>query len=67
MKPFPKNHWLELQNQKVFLDGIAKKYDLKTPSDWGKVSWKQVNEVGGAGLLSRYGGSLFGAVKAGKA
>lgn len=65
MKPLPRNHWVDLNNQKVFLDGLAQKFNIRSPMDWGKVTWDQVREGGGAGMLSRYGGSLFSAVKTG--
>lgn len=65
MKHYPRNHWVDLNNQKVFFDALAQKFNIRSPSDWGKVTWDQVREGGGVGLLSRYGGSLFSAVKAG--
>lgn len=57
-KPF--NFWSSMENRKLFLNELANKLDISTPSDWGKVTVKRVNKFGGGSLLTHYyKGSLF--------
>lgn len=56
--------WNTKENQKRFLDEVAKKLQLKKPNDWGKVTVRQVNKMGGGTLLTTYfNGSLFACLK----
>lgn len=55
----PKSHWKSIENRKKFLDEVAIKLDVKTPSDWGKVTKQRFCEVGGSRILSYYNNSLF--------
>jgi hypothetical protein len=49
-----------MENRKNFLDEIAKKLNIKTPSDWGSVTTHMFFELGGSTLLKYYyNGSLF--------
>jgi hypothetical protein len=49
-----------MENHKNFLDEIAKKLNIKTPSDWGKVTYDYFCGSGGSTLLNTYyNGSLF--------
>jgi hypothetical protein len=48
-----------MENRRNFLDEIAKKLNIKTPSDWGKVTYDYFCELGGGSLLGYYHGSLF--------
>lgn len=34
--------WNEQKHQEMFLLRIAKKYNVQQPSDWGKVTYRQV-------------------------
>lgn len=52
-------YWQSKENRRKFLNGIAVKLNIKQSSDWGKVITKQIYELGGAGLLKYYNGSLF--------
>lgn len=53
-------HWKSLENRKTFLDEVARKLSITTPSDWGKVTTHQFFKLGGGGLLNtHYRGSLF--------
>jgi hypothetical protein len=56
----PKSYWKSMENRRNFLDEIAKKLNIKTPSDWGKVTNQQLFEHGRSSLLGHYyNGSLF--------
>ena len=50
-------------NQKKFLDTSAKKLKISSSDDWYKVKAKDLIELGGRGLLQRYGDSLIQLVK----
>lgn len=57
---FPKSYFHSTKNQKNFMDMVASKLQIKTPSDWGKVTVQQVHEHGGGSLVSNYyNSSLF--------
>lgn len=59
-KIYPKNHWKDRNNQRVFLDKVAKALKITNPSDWGKITTTQIIESGGGTLLNDYyKGSLF--------
>lgn len=51
---FPRSYWKSKENRRKFMDGVAKKLNVKSPMDWGKVTIQQVFELGGGTLLSRY-------------
>ena len=53
----PSKYWEEKENIQNFISQLSQKYNLKTPDEWNTLSWKQIQENGGAGLLSKY--SLF--------
>lgn len=55
----PNSHWKSMENRRKYLDAIAIKLNIKTPSDWGKVAIRHVYSLGGYGILSYYNGSLF--------
>lgn len=53
-----------MDNRKQYLDDVAIKLSIKTSSDWGRVTTKQINELGGGTLLSGYyKGSLFSCLR----
>jgi len=56
----PSNFWAEKENQKAFLDFLAKKFGFKDGEmeGWYKVSHKMIIENGGSGLLKRFDGSF---------
>jgi hypothetical protein len=45
------------------LEQVRKKFDIKKPSDWGKLTTIDLKKIGGSSLLSRYQGSLFKCLK----
>lgn len=59
MKRFSKSHWISVENRKNFLEKIAKKFGIKSSSDWGKVTNLQISKNGGASLLHYCNGSIF--------
>lgn len=52
-----------LENQKLFLDGLAIKLNIKSPSDWGSVRIRAVQDHHGSTIIERFGGSLQRALK----
>lgn len=53
-----------MENQKEFLRVVARVLNVKQHRDWGKISIKQVIEVGGRALLKQYKYSLQRALQA---
>lgn len=43
-----------MENRKSFLDDLAKKLNIKKPSDWGSITAQHVHELGGGTLISTY-------------
>lgn len=57
---FPSSYWKSLENRKMFLDEISKEFDIKNPSDCGKIPQQRIYDLGGSTLLlNYYGASLF--------
>jgi hypothetical protein len=54
----PRGFWSSLQNQRLFLDDMALKMDVKSVDDWYSVTRSKVIQHGGAGLLKHYNGSV---------
>ena len=60
-----RNYWLSLDNQRTFLDELAKKLGMKEgdKEQWYKVPNRVIIENGGKALLKRYNDSLHEALK----
>jgi hypothetical protein len=43
----PVSYWKSIENRKNFLDEIAKKLNIKIPSDWGNITVRQFKKLGG--------------------
>lgn len=56
---FPYPYWESSANRKLFLEKVARNFDVKEPRDWGRVTIQNIHELGGTSLLSYYNGSLF--------
>lgn len=57
---YPKSHWKSRENCKIFLDELARKLNIKSPRDWGKVTIREFHRYGGSALLTLYhNSSLF--------
>lgn len=55
--------WNSVQNQRNFLEEIARKYEINSPHEWAKVSSNIIKERGGNAILLRHQGSLFKALQ----
>jgi len=56
----PQSYWMSVDNQRSFMDTLAKKLGFKEgdTAAWYNVSHQTLHENGGASLLDQYGGSL---------
>lgn len=66
--PYPtarrgKEHWSNAANRRAFLEKLAHASDVQELSDWKRVTYDNVVEAGGAGLLALYGNSVFAMLK----
>lgn len=52
-------HWNSIENRKKFLDEVAVKLQIQEPKEWGKVTLRQFEKLGGISLLRFYRKSLF--------
>jgi hypothetical protein len=68
----PRNYWQNIDNQRSFMDNLAKKLnillepnnvftkvDMTSPDDWYSMNEKTLREHGGRGLLQYYRGSVL--------
>lgn len=55
-------YWKSKQNQRDFLNRMAKKYEISHWNDWYRVKQRNIEESGGRGLLKMYGGSHISAI-----
>lgn len=60
--PFRKSRGWTEQRQFSFMEKLAKKYEIKNPTDWGKLTWKTIVSNGGSSLVKMHGG-LFKVLK----
>ena len=58
----PQGYWNSIENQREFLDYVANKFDIKSDSDWSKVTTDDIRALGGRQLLRKYP-SFFDALK----
>lgn len=61
-KAYPKGHWDSREARRAFLDKVAVAHLVEQETDWKRVTVQHVLEMGGSGMLERFGGSLFGAL-----
>lgn len=54
--------WNNKVNQRSFLENIAKRFDIKKPSDWGQITYNDVKNNGGSSILLKNGHSVFKAL-----
>lgn len=62
-KILPKGYWESDSNKKKFLESVKGKFEIKTPSDWGKLTFKEIRESGGGTLLKIHNNSIFETLK----
>lgn len=60
----PNGFWLELQNQRAYLDWLAIKLEISHPEGWYRYDRDVLNRNHGAGLLDQYSTSLARALVA---
>jgi len=53
------NFWENVRTQKDFVEHLGRKLGISNLNDWYHVRVQNFNDLGGAGLLKRYGGSLI--------
>lgn len=53
-KKFPNNYWDLIDNQKIFLEELSKKFEISNLDDWLSVKVEDIKKNGGSGLLSKY-------------
>lgn len=58
-----RGYWSNKENQLLFLNEIARKFNIVKPHEWGSISSEYLIENGGASLVKKYG-SLIGLLKA---
>lgn len=58
-KKVPYNYWKDQNNVKQFLEKFKLKYKISSVNDWERVSWKQIKQEGGSGLVTYFNSSLF--------
>jgi hypothetical protein len=56
--------WTKKENQREFLLKIAKKYEINTPDEWGKLTLTNILKEGGHGLLFMNDSSLLRSLQA---
>jgi hypothetical protein len=59
----PQNYWSSLHHQKQFFDMISTKLQFEKLDDFYTLSAPMIHRMGGGGLLNRYNGSVFSALK----
>ena len=55
----PRNYWKDPQNQRAFLESIAKDLNITKPADWYSVTTAQLKEMGGSTLVNLHGLSIL--------
>ena len=58
-----KNFWEFKKNRTNFLERIYEKFELNSLDDWYNIKQEIIKENGGSGLLKKFKGSLFKALK----
>lgn len=58
-----KGFWQDANNQRNFLERVARKYNVKTIKDWKKINWQKVPEKGAILALLRQFDSMIAAVQ----
>lgn len=58
-------HWRKRENQRLFLERIARELGITNPKEWGKIKlWQIRRMIGGSSMLNYHKGSLFKALQA---
>jgi hypothetical protein len=54
----PYGYWMDVANQRLFFDDLAKKLNITKPEDWYSISSRTVKQNGGH-FLSKYNTSVI--------
>lgn len=57
------SHRWSKEYQRIFLSKLAKRYNIKTPSDWGKIKISSIKEDGGKTLINKHNWSFSRALR----
>lgn len=63
MKRKEPGYWNSKENQRLFLETVAKKFNIHSPLEWSKVRVHQIYALGGTSLLCKHNGNLLSALK----
>lgn len=55
----PKYFWHLPENRRNIINQLSKEFKIKQPSDWGKITYKQISEKGFSSLVILYDGSVM--------
>lgn len=58
LKRRPAGHWEVEENRKAFLEEVEKRLHITSAEQWKRVRLATVADLGGSGLLQRYGNSM---------
>lgn len=53
----PVHFWDQKDHQRQFMNWLGNELGFKEMQDWYRVTWKDIQEKGGSGLLDKYRGS----------
>ena len=59
----PKRFWNSIDNQKLYLDHLYEKMELKSLKEWYSINNKIIIQNNGGGLLKKYNGNFFECLK----
>lgn len=59
----PQSFWRSLSNQRDFMERVKKSLGVQEPRDWGRVTTRVLEQLGGSSLLSAYQGSVLNILK----
>src|SRR5690349_21566900 len=60
----PHGYWDNMENQRKFMDWLGRELGYKKQEDWYRITWMEISNHGGSGLLShRYGNSPYNMLK----
>lgn len=58
-KTVPKNYWKREENQRRFMDEVARKLGIEDEKGWYAVKLREIEEMGGGSMLDRRRNNLF--------
>ena len=55
-KTVPQHFWSNIENMKIILHSLIRKYRISEKKDWYRISASQIQQEGGGYLIQKYGG-----------